>query len=146
MTKRLSPVPNQNFPRKQPMRIAIPTDDQTSISAHTGRCAGFAIYSIEDQRASKVEYRENTAGHAHHQAHGGSAEVHHHHDHHGMIELLRDCDTVLAQGMGPRLITDLEAEGIKVIFTYETDATKAADALAKGEVIMDQPRSRCCRH
>ena len=128
------------------MRIAVPTDDQNSISAHTGRCAGFLIYSIEGNQAKREEYRENTAGHHNHHSHGEHAEAHHHHDHRGMIELLRDCDTVIAVGMGPRLISDLEAEGIKVIFTHETDAAKAADALAQGQLIKDQAQSRCCRH
>jgi predicted Fe-Mo cluster-binding NifX family protein len=128
------------------MRVAVPTDDQISISAHTGRCAGFIIYSIDDHQAKREEYRANTAGHAHHQEHGEHTEAHHHHDHHGMIELLRDCDTVLAAGMGPRLISDLEATGIKVIFSYETDIAKAVDALAQGQLIKDQPQSRCCRH
>jgi predicted Fe-Mo cluster-binding NifX family protein len=124
------------------MRVAIPTDDQITISAHTGRCAGFLIYSVEDHQAKKEEYRENTAGHAHH--HG--AEGHHHHDHAGMLDLLKGCDAVVAAGMGPGLINDLEAEGFQVIFTYETDAAKAVEALGQGKLVKDQPRSRCCRH
>jgi predicted Fe-Mo cluster-binding NifX family protein len=127
------------------MRIAIPTDDQISISAHTGRCAGFVVYSIDDHHAKKEEYRENTAGHDHHHAHGEDTEAHHHHDHHGMIELLRGCDTVLAMGMGPRLVNDLEAEGIKIVLTYEPDIVKAVDAFVSGLLVKDAPRSSCHR-
>ena len=128
------------------MRIAVPTDDQNSICAHTGRCAGFLIYSVQGSQANREEYRKNTAGHHNDHARGEHDDGHHLHDHHRMIELLRDCDTVIAAGMGPRLIGDFEAEGIKVIFTYETDAARAVDALAQGKLIKDQPRSRCCRH
>jgi predicted Fe-Mo cluster-binding NifX family protein len=126
------------------MRVAVPTDDQTTISAHTGRCAGFAIYTIENKAARKEAYRENTAGHAHHQHDEGHGE--HHHDHSGMIGLLRDCEYVVTGGMGPRLINDLEAEGINIIFTYEQDVAKAVEALAEGRLVRDQPRTRCHRH
>jgi predicted Fe-Mo cluster-binding NifX family protein len=127
------------------MRIAIPSDDKTTISGHTGRCAGFLIYAIEDQQAKQEDYRQNTAGHAHHHT-SGEHEEHHHHDHHAMIELLNDCDAVVAVGMGPRLINDLEIAGIKIYFTYESNAATAANLLAHGQLINDQPRSRCCQH
>jgi predicted Fe-Mo cluster-binding NifX family protein len=128
------------------MRVAVPSDDQVTISAHTGRCAGFLIFSIEDHLAKKEEYRTNTAGHAHHHGVENHAEDHHHHSHDGMIGLLKGCDTVLAAGMGPRLVNDLEAEGLQVIFTYETDAAKAVEALAQGKLIRGQVQSRCGRH
>jgi len=58
---------------------------------------------------------------------------------------LRNYDTVLASGMAPCLIPALEAEGMKVMYTSEKDASGATDALATGEVIKGQQRSRRCR-
>ena len=41
------------------MRIAVPSDNEQTIAAHTGRCRGFVIFDIDNGEAKKVEYRMN---------------------------------------------------------------------------------------
>jgi predicted Fe-Mo cluster-binding NifX family protein len=139
------------------MRIAVPTDDEKQIAAHTGRCKGFAIYSIEGEQSQKLEYRTFESAHSsgEHGRHGNSDGAHdcahgHHgesgHSHHGLIEAVHDCDLFLAMGMGPRLVNDLQAHGIKIVFTLERDVVKAVEALALGQLVENPSGSACHRH
>jgi predicted Fe-Mo cluster-binding NifX family protein len=139
------------------MRIAIPTDDEKQIAAHTGRCLGFAIYSIEGDRTQKLEYRRFESAH-HSQEHSRHGDNHGAHDcshgrhgdsghsHHGLLEAVRDCGVFLAMGMGPRLVNDLQAHGLMVVFTLERDIVKAVEALALGRLVENPSGSACHRH
>jgi predicted Fe-Mo cluster-binding NifX family protein len=139
------------------MRIAVPTDDEKQIAAHTGRCTGFAIYAIEGEQSQKLEYRTVESAHStsEHGGHGNSdgahACAHGHqgesgHSHHGLIETVRDCDVFLAMGMGPRLVNDLQAHRIKIVFTMERDVVKAVEAFALGRLVENPSGSACHRH
>ena len=47
------------------MRVAVPSDNERFIAAHTGRCLGFVIADIHDGAVQMVEYRRNSyTGHA----------------------------------------------------------------------------------
>lgn len=140
------------------MRVAIPTDNEQTIAAHTGRCRGFAIYDIDNAEAKKVEYRANTMthhgqgqGHGHGHGEGHACGQHGHgpgqsmHSHRGLLDALDDCQMMVANGMGPRLINDLEQRGIEVFFSMERDVEKAVQALARGE-LQANPRGSSCSH
>jgi predicted Fe-Mo cluster-binding NifX family protein len=135
------------------MRIAVPTDDERQIAPHTGRCRGFAIYSVDGDRLEKLEYRAFESAH-HSQAHvghdaGNCSHGQHDgggHSHHGLVETVRDCDVFLAMGMGPRLVNDLQAQGIKIMFTLERDVAKAVGAFAQGQLVENPQGSACHRH
>jgi predicted Fe-Mo cluster-binding NifX family protein len=135
------------------MRIAVPTDDERQIAPHTGRCLGFAIYAVEGDQLQKLEYRAFQSAHhsQEHDKHGAHDCSHGQHDggghsHHGLVETVRDCDTFLAMGMGPRLVNDLQAQGIKIIFTLERDIAKAVRTLAQGQLEENPDGSACHRH
>jgi predicted Fe-Mo cluster-binding NifX family protein len=139
------------------MRIAIPSDDDKHIAAHTGRCTGFAIYSIEGSQARKLEYRTFESAHQAHE-HGRHGEEHgshecahgHHgdsgHSHQGLLGAVHDCDTFLAIGMGPRLVKDLQDHGLRIVFSSERDIAKAIDSLANGRLIENEGGSACHKH
>lgn len=140
------------------MRVAIAADNEQTIAAHTGRCQGFVIYDIDNAEAKKVEYRINNMtqhgqGHAHGHGHGGGQSCGQHghgagqsaHSHSGLLDALDDCQMLVACGMGPRLVQDLERRGIEVFFSMERDVEKAAEALAKGE-LQANPRGSSCSH
>ena len=139
------------------MRIAVPTDDERRIAAHTGRCKGFAIYSIEGEQSRLLEYRAFESAHAlsehgrHGDGHGAHDCSHGHqgdsgHSHHGLLSAVHDCDVFLAMGMGPRLVNDLHAQGLKVVFTLEQDIEQAVTALASGKLVENPQGSACRRH
>ncbi len=138
------------------MRIAIPTDNDQTIAAHTGRCQGFAIFDIDNAEAKKVEYRSNNMTHhgqwhgqshddGHSCGHHGHGSGHSTHSHRGILDGLDDCQMMVARGMGPRLVQDLQQNGIEVFFSMESDVVKAAEALAKGE-LQANPRGSSCSH
>ena len=50
------------------MRIAVPTNDGTSISEHFGRSAAFLVFETENAQIKSREVRANAAQHQHEQA------------------------------------------------------------------------------
>ena len=119
------------------MRVAIPSDDGTNMASHTGRASGFIVYDIEAEEAYRVEYRSNTYT-AH--AKGECNEDQHHthqgyHDHEELLDALHDCQIMIAQGMGPRLVMDLSRRGIEVLFCNQHVADEAAQQYAAGDLV-----------
>lgn len=155
------------------MRVAIPSNDEKNIAAHTGRCKGFVIVDIDDKQASRVEYRSNTFthhaqeekrvspallgmepetektasglgfpgfGHSKQQGQGG-----HHHSHRALTRAMADCQAMVALGMGPRLLQDLEQQGIDVYFTRDRDIDRVVSSLAHGDFV-SHPEGSACKH
>jgi predicted Fe-Mo cluster-binding NifX family protein len=128
------------------MKIAVATEDGTSISAHFGRSAGFIIFDINNGVANKLEQRENIftahsqgmCGHGH-----GTGE---HHSHEAIADALKDCQAVICHGMGQRAFIDMQAKGIKaVIVSEDLSAEAAAQQYAQGRLDMTGG-SPCCGH
>lgn len=128
------------------MRIAVLSDDGTSVAAHGGRAGGCVICDADEKSAVHVEYRqiqrdgETCDGHVHgdhHEHHGG-------HSHDTILSLVADCDIVIGGGIGWRLQGDLRERGIEVVLTDEIDAATAAQKFAMGELIAIEGRS--CGH
>lgn len=131
------------------MKIALASDDGTTVAAHTGRCQGFVIYEVFDDQAVRLGYRENRFtdyargecdGARQHDRSGEQT----HRSHAPLLAALGDCCAVVSRGMGPRLIADLTAMGIDA---YVSDAT-GIDAAAKDFAAGRLPRlnDRGCCH
>jgi len=110
------------------MKIAVPTDDGKTITSHFGRARYFALFEVEEGRISRKEVVENNPYHGEHHEHGAGAR----HSHDRFIALLDGCEVIISRGMGRRAMADLEAAGIKPVFTDETDAEQAAKAYSEG--------------
>lgn len=131
------------------MKIAIPTNDQTTISGHFGRTKGFMIYEIENNEIKNKEYKENSFTHHHEGHHHEHGEHHHgaghgHHSHAGIFKMLNDCKTVIAGGMGQRLYTELKAQNINVFMTRESNIENAINLFIDGK--LDNNDDDCCIH
>ena len=123
------------------MKIAIPSNDQTTIARHFGRTAGFMIFDIDKDKVLYKEYKANTfTGHAKGQHH----EKEHNHSHHGIFNALADCKIVIAGGMGRRLYIDFEKKGMEVFVTSENDIEKALELFIKND--LDNNSDNCCNH
>ena len=123
------------------MKIAIPSNDQTTIARHFGRTAGFMIFDIDKDKVLSKEYKANTfTGHAKGQYH----EKEHNHSHHGIFNALADCKIVIAGGMGRRLYIDFEKKGMDVFVTSENDIEKALELFIKND--LDNNSDNCCNH
>jgi predicted Fe-Mo cluster-binding NifX family protein len=118
------------------MRIAIPTNDGTSVSDHFGRSAAFLIFDIENGQITNRETRTNGSRHQHadgtcHQQAAGSQS----HSHAGILATLSGCDTVICTGMGHRAAEALKAAGIKpVVVSSAGPAEEAVLAFLSGEL------------
>ena len=100
------------------MRIAVPTNDGTSVSDHFGRSSAFLVFEIENGAIKKRDIRPNAAHHAHAEGtcgeHAGKSGAH---SHAGILESLAGCDIVICAGMGWRAAEALKAGGITAVIT-----------------------------
>lgn len=130
------------------MKIAVVTDDGSSISQHFGRAKGYVVFTIEDGRIAEREWREK-AGHQQ------FAQEHHEHEHHThdhghglgahsadkhtqMIEPIRDCSVVLVRGMGTGAYLAMQQAKIRPQITDIADAEEAVCAYIDGNLV-DHP-------
>jgi predicted Fe-Mo cluster-binding NifX family protein len=122
------------------MKIAIPTMDESTISAHFGHSRAFLILDIVDQQILHREVRSN--GQATPQpaksTQAESGTGHHHHDHGAFAQTLGDCQVILSRGMGPGARTALEQAGLTVVMVAnDLPAEEAALAYARGTLHHD---------
>jgi predicted Fe-Mo cluster-binding NifX family protein len=127
------------------MKIAIASNDSKHVTGHLGRCKSFIIYNTEDGKVTGKEIRQNTFTH---HSHGNHGEHEHgegqHHSHAALVEALSDCETVIFQSGGWRVIEDLKAGNIIPFLTDERIADEAAEKYLKGELVESQDNT--CDH
>lgn len=154
------------------MRLAIPIEDDGRVSVHTGRCAAFAIYTIdngtvipESTRTHHSPHHDHAPGRGQGQGRGGGFQhgyrhgqddCHepghghhgggHPHNHGGMLTTLRDVDMVIALGAGPRLQQDFARAGIEIAFTRERNPEAIAALVAEGGFSPHPKGSLCNGH
>ena len=127
-------------------KIAFATNDQTSITGHLGRCRSFMIVTIEENKISNKEPRENVF--THHRMHNQDNKHEHHHgeggghSHTGLIEGLKDCSYLVSKGGGWRVVEDLKQNNIIPIFTDIDLIDDAANKFINGELI-NNPELTC---
>ncbi len=118
------------------MRIAIATENE-QVAQHFGRCPGFTIVDIDkDGKIISKTFVENP-GHKAHQP--------------GQVPMFlrkQNTDCVIAGGMGPNAIMNLQAHGIKVItgITGKLDDVIAqflSGNLKSGESLCDHSHESC---
>ncbi|PKO14624.1 MAG: dinitrogenase iron-molybdenum cofactor biosynthesis protein [Chloroflexi bacterium HGW-Chloroflexi-10] len=108
-------------------KIAVVSDDGQLISQHFGRALYYQVFTIEDGKITQTEMRDKKG---HHQF--ASQDGHGHEDHHEaghgmdaeskdkhfqMAEAIRDCQVLIAGGMGMGARTHMNALNIQVIMT-----------------------------
>ena len=121
------------------MKAAFATDDFETITGHVGRCNGFIIFKTEDNSFAFEENRKNDftnhgRSNHNHEEHHGEHEHNHHHGggHQRLIDGLKDCDYLIFNHGGHRLIEDLKNNGIQPILTSLTDPNIAMQQLLNG--------------
>jgi len=99
------------------MKIAVPTQDGSSISQHFGRSRSFFVFEIDSKDIINRSIRDNKfTAHAKGECDGGHD---HDHGHEDIVAALRDCHAVLCYGMGWRAAEDLKNGGIKAFVLRE---------------------------
>ena len=148
------------------MKIAVITDDANTISAHFGRARHFLVFTVEEGRIASRELRDK-AGHDNFAGHNHEIDQddHDHHDHHNhrhegrddprghgfghgsghrhaeMLAVIKDCNVLIARGMGQGAYIALQEADIMPITTEIKTIDEAISAYLDGS-LADRPERR----
>jgi predicted Fe-Mo cluster-binding NifX family protein len=128
---------NEVSPRT-PGKIAVATDDSRNIAGHVGRCKSFLIFETNGKEIVNKEVRENIFTHHHQHQEEHNHGEHHQHGHQTLIDGLKDCEVLIFNHGGWRLIEDIKAHNITPILTDEKLAEDAVLKYLKGELINNE--------
>lgn len=128
------------------MKIAVVTDDNRSISPHFGRAQYYLVYEIQDGKILSKETRPKSS-HNHHdmvELRSGTGDTsvqqeRHHEDsasegslHDKMLSNVKDCEALIARGMGAGMYGSIRQLGIKPFVTSIATADDAVLAYIRG--------------
>ena len=119
------------------VKIAFPTEDGETISAHFGRAPFFTVVTLNEGEAPQFEKRSKAFHGSAEQAPGAE---HHDHDHHPMFAPIADCQVLIAGGMGQPAYDHAIAAGLKVLMTGEKSIAAALEAYRSGLLVSDPGR------
>ncbi|HRX02681.1 MAG: dinitrogenase iron-molybdenum cofactor biosynthesis protein [Anaerolineae bacterium] len=133
------------------MKIAVVTDDQTTISRHFGRAQYYLVFTVEDGEVVQQELRpklghnqfqleehhEESDDHQHEHGHGQGQ--HSQEKHSRMMANLVDCQVLLAGGMGMGAQSSLLQIGVNPVLTDIRQIDAAVSAYLNGTLV-DQPK------
>jgi predicted Fe-Mo cluster-binding NifX family protein len=136
------------------MKIAFVTDDGQTISAHFGQAKYLSFITMENGEvtSSELAERELDGHHNHHhehehghghgqgQGHGGGGGFQ------AKFLPLRGCDLLIARGMGPSAVNNIQSLGVEVILTDLKTIDAALAALVDGSLAHNPRRVHQVRH
>ncbi len=118
------------------MRIALATLNGNTVTAHFGRTKGFVVVELENGVEINRELREvGSCDQSNHQDPG------HRRRHHGLVDAVRDCDVVIAGGMGLPVQDRLREAEIEVVLTDTRSIDEAVQQYAAGTLTHDATRA-----
>ncbi len=123
------------------MKLAIVTNDGLTVSQHFGRARFYLVVEVDGKEEVDRELRPRFT--PHHSGGAGHGETHAPGQPHGtgpdamrrhaaMAEAIRDCDVLIAGGMGTGAVQAVEASGIRVILTELGDINQVVRAFVEG--------------
>lgn len=118
------------------MKIAVISDDGTTISQHFGRAPYYVVVTVEGGKVANKERRDKAGHHTfagQDEAHHGPGGCHGPHGfdaaaqskHAGMISNIIDSQVLIAGGMGMGAYQSLKNQGIETIITDVTGIDEA---------------------
>jgi len=124
------------------MKIAVVTDDGSTVAGHYGRATGYAVFTVENGAVTGSETREKAghhtfAGHADDPPaegapHGFGTGAENRHA--AMAANITDCQVVISGGMGYGAFENLKHRGIEAIITDVTNAEEAVKLYVAGDL------------
>jgi predicted Fe-Mo cluster-binding NifX family protein len=123
------------------MKIAVITEDETSISQHFGRAPLYVIVTVEDGKVVGKETRAKTGHHtfaAHHvdlapgERHGYDTGAQSRHD--SMAENIADCQVLIVGGMGWGAYESFNSRNIQAIVTDVATIDEAVKLYLEGNL------------
>ncbi len=120
------------------MKIATVTEDGVKFSSHFGTAPSYRVLTIEEGKVVEDE----VIAKPHHESHGEHGGHHDHHNGHGgmkFFDAIKDCQVLLAGGMGEPAYKRALSFGFEVFMTGgNIDA--AVEAYLSGDLVSDQRR------
>jgi predicted DNA-binding protein (UPF0251 family)/predicted Fe-Mo cluster-binding NifX family protein len=135
-------VNNNNNEGVKNMKIAVVTDDGTTICQHFGRAQYYSVITIENGKVTSKEQRIKAGHHvagAEHPSHASHGEKHGFDanaqaSHAGMVANITDCQLVMAGGMGWGAQVSLKQAGIDVYMTDKINIDEAIQLYIQGKL------------
>ncbi len=125
------------------MKIAVITDDGTTISQHFGRAGHYMVLTIEEGKIVNREMRDKMGHnqfnsepheeHSHDCGHGNDGASHGKHV--SMAEAIADCKVLLCGGMGMGAYQSMLQLKIQPVVTDMSDIEEAAQAVIDGKLV-----------
>lgn len=121
--------------------IAVVTDDGLTISQHFGRAKFYEVLFVENGTVVKRERRDklghhNFAQEEHHHSSGQHGlDPSSHNKHVSMAEAIKDCQVLLARGMGEGAYQSMLQLHIKPIVTNIKNIDDAVQSVVNGTII-----------
>ncbi len=124
------------------MKIAVVTEDEINVCQHFGRAPLYEVFIVENGEIKNKEKRDKV-GHQQFAGqgnpHGGQGGRHGYGlasqgRHAGMAEAIRDCQIVIAGGMGMGAYESLKSYKIEPIITDVKNIQEAVDLFLKGKL------------
>jgi predicted Fe-Mo cluster-binding NifX family protein len=124
------------------MKIAVITENEVTISQHFGRAPLYVVVTAENGKITAKETRSKL-GHNHfigqhgaHEAHGGphGFDPASQNRHAGMAEAIKDCQFLIAGGMGMGAYESLKSYKIEPIITDVQDIEEAVNLQLQGNL------------
>lgn len=124
-------------------KIAVITDEGTTISQHFGRAQYYLVVTVENGQIVNRELRHKL-GHAHFanqphpeeqpgQPHGMDAASHN--KHLQMAEAIADCEALLCRGMGMGAYESMKVRGIRPVVTDIAVIDEAVMTYIEGSIV-----------
>lgn len=136
-------VKNSCLKKEKTLKIAVITDDETTISQHFGMAQMYEVFTVEN---GKIVNKESRAKKGHQQLGGG----HHSHSHapgqpHGldadsenkhatMAQPISDCQVLIAGGMGMGAYQSLKSYNIEPLITDVNNIDEAVKLYVEGKL------------
>ena len=115
------------------MKIAIATDDKKTIAVRMGRAKYFGIFEIENKEIKSFEFVINEHASSHDHEHGHHEE---HNDeevnkHAKDIQVLKECDYMIAKAVGPNMKDALKTIKLEIIKISKSNKDSITDTINK---------------
>ena len=124
------------------INIAAVTDDGTTISQHFGRAKFYEVLFVENGKVVKRERCEKLGHnnfaqeeHHHHSDEQHGQDQHSHNKHVRMAEAIKECQILLARGMGNGAYQSMIQLNIKPVVTDIKNIDDAVQAVINGSII-----------
>ena len=121
------------------MKIAAVSEDGVTISQHFGRAPFYVVVTVEDGKIIAHEKRDKMGhaqfgGETHEELHGHGFDPAAQDRHARMVAAIRDCEVLLAGGMGAGAYESMRQANIRPLVTDVANIDEAVRAYVAGDL------------